>query len=145
MLDALLRVSDSQALTATAVSTDKVPLGAVTPRRRVGSGEPIGFMVSVEVAADFTTGDETYTFQAVSDEDPAIGSPAVLASRAILASALTAGSKHWIPIPPNTPEEQYLALNYVLAGTTPTLTVSAYLVPQSMFDAWMPYAKGYVS
>src|SRR5262245_13810866 len=74
-VDKLLLVSDAQALAATALATDKIDLGAYqTLRNRIGDGESMGFLVTVDVAADKVTGDETYQFDVVSDEDSAFGS-----------------------------------------------------------------------
>jgi hypothetical protein len=49
-LDAFLRVSNEQAFGAAAVSTDSIDLGLTTPGRQIGTGEPIGFAFSVDVA-----------------------------------------------------------------------------------------------
>ena len=58
-IDKLLKLSDAQALTATAVGTNVVDLEVA---RGVGNGEPMAVVFSVGVAADQTTGDEDYTF-----------------------------------------------------------------------------------
>lgn len=132
-VDDLLVVSDAQAVTATALSTDKIDLGAYqTLRNRIGDGEQMGFMVTVDVAADITTGDETYQFDILSDEDAAFGSPTVISSHVIPAAQLTAGSHHFLPIRSGQPRERYIALRYTVGGTTPTITVTAALMPASM-------------
>ena len=59
ILDSLLKFSDAQALTATADSTNVIDL---SNDRDIGIGEPMALVVTVGVAADFTTGDETYQF-----------------------------------------------------------------------------------
>lgn len=143
--DALLTVSDAQALTATAVSTNTIDLGAPTVARRVGSGEQIGFEVTVDVAADFTTGDETYSIQAISSAAAALSAPTVLSSVTLTAANRPAGSKIWVPVPKGTPIQRYIGLNYVLGGTTPTITVTASLMLGSMVEDQTTYAKGYVS
>jgi hypothetical protein len=145
-LDAYLRVSNAQALTATAVSTDKIDLGASTVRRQIGTGEPMGFGLAVGVAADFTTGDETYAFEVVSDEDAALGSPTVHARYTRTAAQLALGSLHFFPCPQDDLQlyERYLGLNYVLAGTTPTVTVTAWLTAHALFSiAARAYSKNY--
>jgi len=142
-LDALGLVSNAQALAASAVCTDKVDLGAVTPRRRIQDGEPVGFGLVVDVAADFTTGDETYQINVVTDEDAALGSPTVLSSTVLTAAQLVAGARFFLPFPVGVALERYVGLTYTLAGTTPTVTVTAWLTAQSTFDKLMIYAKGY--
>jgi hypothetical protein len=145
-LDELLKFSDSQALTATALSTNVVDIGAVD--RNIGQGEPLGVLVVVEVAADQTTGDEDYMFDVETASDAAITTARKLLGRRIFESGtptapaedadlLVAGFRFVIPIPPGglSEAERYLALRYTLAGTTPTVTVSAYLMPMSMIEA----------
>lgn len=133
-MDALLLVSDAQAVTATAVSTSSIDLSATDVQRQVGTGEPIGFGLTVDVAADHTTGNETYQVDLVSDSDPALGSPTVIASYVLLYSQLTAGAKFFFPLPMGFPAERYIGLQYTVGGTTPTVTVTAGLTLQSMFS-----------
>lgn len=133
-MDALLLVSDAQAVTATAVSTSSIDTSLTSVQRQVGTGEPIGFGLTVDVAADHTTGNETYQVDIVSDGDPALGSPTVIASYVLLFSQLTAGAKFFFPLPMGFPAERYIGLQYTVGGTTPTVTVTAALTLQSMFS-----------
>lgn len=139
ILDNLLKFSDAQALTATAVSTNVVDLSS---DRDIGIGEPMALVVSVGVAADFTTGDETYQVTLQTSTDEAFTSPiTVVASAAINGDELAAGAKVVLPI--GFDNKQYLRVNYTLAGTTPTATVDAFLQPLSMIDGSRDYANGY--
>lgn len=142
-LDALELLSDAQAITADAVSTNTKDFGDVTPKRNVGDGEPLVVCFAVDVAADFTTADETYEFQLIQSTAAALTSPDVLALRAILATALTAGSIHFIGIPPGSVTKRYFGANYNVGGTTPTITVTSWISPQSMIQRFQTYAKGY--
>lgn len=145
-IDTLGLVSDAQALTATAVCTDKVDTHAVTPIREIGTGNPLGFGISVDVAADFTTGDETYQFDIVSDTDAALGSPTVHASFVLTAAQLPLAKTWFLPLPPGMPTERFLGLRYTLGGTTPLLTVTAWLTTLSAFaQEPVSYAKGYTN
>lgn len=153
ILDGQLQFSDSQALTATALSTNIIDLSA---DRAIGTGEPMCIVFNVEVAADQTTGDEDYTFAVEVASDAGIttarqelgrrifesGTPTAPAQNADL---LVAGYKFVLPIPPTglSESERYIAVRYTLAGTTPTITVSAYLQPQSMISAEGVFAKNY--
>lgn len=142
--DALLLVSDAQAITATGYSTNTIDLGNPTVKRQIGTGEAIGFAITVDVAADATTGDETYEFQVVQSDNANLSSHDVIASRTITAANLALGKKHFIPIPPGTPTKRYIGVRAVLAGTTPSITFTAALQPQSMFSVEpVAYAKGY--
>lgn len=140
ILDKLLLLSDAQAITADAVSTNTYDTGAAG--NDVTEGEPLAVVITVDVAADFTTGNETYNFQVIQDDDEALGSPLVIASRAILASALTAGSRHVIPIPPGSKTLRYLGVNYDVDGTSPTITVTTAIAPLSMVGGFKAYADG---
>jgi len=154
LLDAQHQFSDSQALTATALSTNVIDLSA---DRSIGNGEPMCIVFNVEVAADQTTGDEDYTFDVEYASNAGITTGRKLIGRRIFESGtptapaedadlLVAGFKFVIPIPPAalSESEQYLGVRYTLAGTTPSITVSAYLMPQSMIEVGqVSFPKGY--
>lgn len=150
ILDQLGLLSDAQSLSATALSTNTVDLGNVTPKRQIGTGETIGVVITVDVAADFTTGDETYDFQLVQSAAEALTSPTVLArltfiaSGTMISSLLVQGYRMFLPLPHGMPIQRYLGMNYVLGGTTPTITVTACLVPERVVAVGpIHYAKGY--
>lgn len=138
-LDSQLQFSDAQALTATAVSTNVVDL---SEDRDIGKGEPMAVVVSVGVAADYTTTDETYQFAIQTDDNEGFSSPTVITqTAAINGDELTAGTLVVIPL--GYTNERYLRINNVLAGTTPSVTIDAYLQPMSMIDGVTDYASGY--
>lgn len=139
ILDALNALSNSQALTVTAASTDTIDLGV---ERQLGSGEPMAVMVTVGVAMGGTS--PTLQVNVQSDDNTGFSSAAVVAASASF-SSLPAGSKIVIPIPPNTNTERYLRLNYTLGGTSPTVTVSAHLIPLSHVESYRAYPWSYVS
>lgn len=138
ILDQQNQVSDAQALTATAVATNVIDLG-VAGNDPFG-GEPMGFAITVDVAADHTTGNETYEVDINCSASADLSTPTTIIKRVIDYSLLTAGSKHFIPLS-DTILLRYLGLNYVLGGTTPTITVTAELIPQAAFDYWKPLAS----
>lgn len=140
ILDAQLQVSDAQALTATAVSTNTID--NVNASNDPSLGEPLVLAVAVDVAADFTTADETYEIQLIQSANANLSSHDVLASMVVLASALTAGSKHYLSMPVGSVSKRYLGARYVLGGTTPSVTLTAFLQPQSMIEALKVYPDG---
>jgi len=154
ILDAQMQFSDSQALTTTGdVGTNVIDLGG---DRSIGTGEPMAVLFCVEVAADQTTGDEDYTFDVEYASAAAQNAGRQLIGRRVFESGtptapaqdadlLVAGYKFYIPIPPTvlSESERYLGVRYTLAGTTPTITVSAYLQPLSMCEAQVVYPNGY--
>jgi len=143
-LDALLTLSDAQALSATGVSTNTIDLGNPSVKNRVGSGTPMALVVTNDVAADFTTTDETYTVQLISSASANLSTPTVLDQVAITTAAQRAvGAQLVILIPKGQPIQRYLGVNYVLGGTTPTITVTAEIIPASMVQDQTIYQKGY--
>jgi hypothetical protein len=141
IIDAQCLLSDAQAVVADAVSTNNYDSGGAG--NDITEGEPLGIGITVDVAADHTTGDETYTFEAIEDDDAALGSPVILNSRTILAADLAVGSRHILPIPPGSKRLRYLGINYNVGGTTPTITVTAFIAPLSFLGGWKAHAKGY--
>lgn len=138
ILDAQLLFSDAQALTGTAASTNLIDLGV---DRDIGSGQPLAVCIDVDVAADTTSGNETYQFDLETDDNSGFSSAVVLARRIIDKASLTAGTK-WVMGLPND-NERYLRLNYTLGGTTPAITVTAYLIGREDIDKQANYASGF--
>lgn len=138
-LDAFGTLSDAQALTATAVSTNTVDFGVGTPQpRQMGQGEPLCVLFTVDVAADFTSTNETYQFELQTDDAVGFPSPVNLATRAILAATLVAGYTFVMDIPMEA-LEQHFRVNYTLGGTTPLLTITAQIQPRNMVSRFVPY------
>ncbi|MDD5199270.1 MAG: hypothetical protein PHC88_05650 [Terrimicrobiaceae bacterium] len=150
-IDANLLVCDAQAFTATAVSTSSVDFGNTTPKRQVGDGEGIGLMIQVDVAADNTTGDETYSFELIQSAAAALTTPTILAREAYIASGamistlLVVGFLIYLPMPMGYPIQRYVGFNLTAGGTTPTITLTAWLGPRTFASVKQAtYAKGYV-
>lgn len=142
-LDKQNQLSDSQAFAGagTVVSSNTIDSGSAG--NDISIGEPLVLAANVEVAADFTTTDETYELQIIQSANADLSSPDVLAKRAILASALSAGSLHYLGLPQGSKSKRYLGYQVVLGGTTPSVTLSAYLQPASMIQAVKNYANNY--
>ena len=134
MVDARLEFSSAQALTASADSTNVVDLTQTA--RQIGAGRPMFVHFNVTVAADFTSSDETYTFGVATGAATSLGT--VLSSRAIVAGTLVAGYNFTMAVP-TTGVLRYIGVEYVLAGTSPTITVDAYLSDQEAYS-WASYA-----
>lgn len=113
-------LSNAQALTATAATTNSYNTGSVYDSNR---GEPFGILYTVDVAADTSSGNETYAFGVETDNDSAFGSATTLTTLTVAGSALTAGAKVWVPAPLGV--EQYVRGRVTLGGTTPAITVTA--------------------
>lgn len=154
ILDSQLEFSDAQAVTVDAVGTNVLDLSL---DRSIGNGEPMGVLFTVDVAADQTTGDEDYAFdveyasnaaqstgrQRIGRREFESGTPGAPAQNADL---LVAGFQFVINIPPTklSESERYLGIRYDTTGTTPTITMTAHLMPLSMIDQdLISYADGF--
>ncbi|MCO1435445.1 hypothetical protein L0Z13_11285 [Burkholderia multivorans] len=136
IIDSLLEFSRAQALTATGASTNIIDLGS---DRDIGPGQPLWAVIAVQVAADNTTGDETYSIALQTDDNAAFSSPTTIATVAPAAAAMTAGARFVIGMP--FANERYLRLNYTLGGTTPSVTLNAFLTDQEP-ASWQAYPDG---
>tara|TARA_R110001599_G_scaffold171353_1_gene362433 strand:+ start:446323 stop:446745 length:423 start_codon:yes stop_codon:yes gene_type:complete len=123
IIDKQLQLCAAQAVTADAVSTNVIDLGVAG--RNLGAMGNLMIALSVDVAADFTTGDETYTFIARNSAAAALSSPKDVGSITIAAADLTAGSLHYIPVTKTL--LRYIGLYFDVGGTTPTGTFTAWL------------------
>ena len=153
-LDVQTQFSDAQAVTADAVGTNVIDL---LQDRAIGDGEDMAVYFQVDVAADQTTGDEDYTFDVEYASDAAQTTARKLIGRRVFESGtptspaedadlLVAGFIFEIPIPKTTTSEseRYLGVRYDVTGTTPTITVTAWLAPRSMGEVGKTsYPKGY--
>lgn len=154
VLDIHEALATSQAVTSSAVGENVKDL---LTDRSIGNGEPMCVLFNVEVAADQTTGDEDYTFDVEYASDAAQTTARKLIGRRVFESGtpdapaedadlLVAGFIFVIPIPPTTlsESERYLGIRFVTAGSSPTITVSAYLMPQKMVEVGqVSYPRGF--
>ena len=134
MLSAEQIFSDSQALTATAASTNIIDLGATgtvlgAPAalvRDIGPGKAVEFIVQLDVDSGGTS--PTLDVAVQVDTVSAFSSPTTVASSEQLAGG-SAGDRVQLncTLPEGT-NERYLRLNYTLSGTSPTYTVTAGIV-----------------
>lgn len=114
--DALLKLSAAQAVTATAVSTNTIPLGNA---RDLGPGEDIYANITVDEAAT-AAGAATVTFEVITSAAADLSSPTVVAATGAIAKAdLTVGRDPInISIPPHISQEKgqaYIGLRYTVA------------------------------
>ena len=137
ILDDLLQFSDSQALTATAVSTNIVDLGAV---RDIGTGESLYVVVNVEVAFTDAGSDSTITVALQGDSTTTI-TPDGTQDLFIIPALAAAGSVYIARLDPGAAPlaYRYLQLNYTATGGDLTTgTVSAHIAHN--IDKYVSYA-----
>ena len=111
ILDSLALFCDQQAVTSTAVSTDKMDLSSI---RHVGTGESMEVYILVEEAAT-AAGAATVDFQFVVDDNATLSSPAIaISSGAIAKATLVIGFEIRLRIP-TVDFERFCGMNFVVA------------------------------
>jgi len=133
--DILLRLADAMALTVDAPFTNILDLGEISPARQIGTGEPMVLVLQVGVAASHADNDETYQFILQQSDNEDLSSADDILVRTIVYTDLAANRIHYLPIPPGTPSKRYLGGYFNGGGTTPTVTVTAFIQPQSMVES----------
>ncbi len=132
IIDSRLEFSDAQAVTATAASTNIVDL---TQDRDIGPGSPMWVICQLDVAADAGNSDETYSVGLETDDNASFSSAAVI-STFTFTRGDAAGTRKVIGVPYG--NERYVRLNYTVGGTSPSMTVSAWLTDQEP-ESWVSY------
>lgn len=135
------QVANKQVVTATAVSQhgwDKQ-----SPTRDISIG---GCRMAIGVFVDVgNTGGGTITFEAIEATNIALttGVNVVGSTGAVAAADLFAGAVIEVPlIQGKMGKGQYLGLRMTVAGgTTPSTTISAYVMPQEEITKWKPFPK----
>lgn len=133
IMDALLLLSDAQAFSADAYTTNTVDLLAAN--RDIGTGQPLALMISIDVAADFTTADETYAFLFVQSANADLSSHDELSRGVWTAAQLIQGAIFALDIPVGTPNKRYIGGRFDGGGTTPTVTATIGIVPRAGIPA----------
>ena len=137
--DKLLRVSEDQAITTTAFSTDTIDLGTA---RDIGEGTALYMNFAVTTALANGT---SVKFEVVTSANANLSSPVVVGSSdAILTAALTVGKNVVVRINPDIAGKgkRYLGARYTVAGTFNAGKVTADVV-ETIGDGRKYYASGF--
>jgi len=137
--DKLLRVSEDQAITTTAFSTDTIDLGTA---RDIGEGTALYMNFAVTTALANGT---SVKFEVVTSANANLSSPTVVGSSdAILTAALTVGKNVVVRINPDIAGKgkRYLGARYTVSGTYNAGKVTADVV-ETIGDGQKYYASGF--
>ncbi len=112
-------LSDAQAITATAASTNVIDLGPIATGivRDIGKGTQTPLLIQVVEAFNNLT---SLTVALQVDDNEAFSSAKTVWSEVVVLASLTAG---FVAIPefiPRGTNERYMRLNYTVTGTAPT-------------------------
>lgn len=141
ILDSLLKVSAAQQVTADVVSTNTVDLGNVTPKRRIGAGEPMAYVMAI-TAVGTNTGSSK--IQAIMSAAAALTSPVIVGEVDLVTADLVAGKIVIVPVGDGPATLRYAGMNHDITGTV-DYTVDAYgPMPLALCSRIAEsYAKGY--
>ena len=137
--DSLLRVSEDQAVTSTAVSTNTVDLGSA---RDIGEGTALYMNFALTEA--FANG-TSVTFEVITSASANLGTPTVIgSSTAIATAALTLGKNVVVRLNPDIAGkgQRYLGARYTVAGTYNAGKVTADIV-ETIGDGQKYYTSGF--
>jgi hypothetical protein len=138
--DKFLRVSDAQAVTTTAVSTDKIDLSQA---RDIGQGEDLFMVFTVGTAF---AGGTSINFNVTVADDAALSTNATTIgmSGVIVTASLTAASQFVVRLNPQIASlgRRYLGATYTVVGTMSAGTVTADIVTDIQ-DGKKNYAGGF--
>ena len=137
--DSLLRVSEDQAVTSTAVSTNTVDLGVA---RDMGEGTPLYMNFALTEA--FANG-TSVTFEVITSASANLGTPTVIgSSAAIVTASLTLGKNIVVTLNPEIAGkgQRYLGARYTVVGTMNAGKVTADIV-ETIGDGQKFYASGF--
>lgn len=138
--DKLLRVSENQAVTTTAVSTDTIDLSQA---RDIGEGQDL--FMNFALTAAFAGGTST-NFEVIIADNAALSSnvQVIGASGAIATASLTLGANIAVRLNPQIASlgKRYLGARYTVSGTNTAGTVVADIV-MDIQDGKKSYASGF--
>lgn len=137
--DKFLRVSEDQAITADAASTNTIDLSVA---RDIGEGTPLYMVFTVTQAFNNLT---SALLEVVISDNADLSSPQILAMQNVLLAGLTLGAQFTVVIPPQVASlgKRYLGAYYDITGTAPSTGKITADIVTNIQDGKKPYASGF--
>ena len=137
--DAFLRVSDAQAITGDAASTNTIDLSVA---RDVGEGKQLFMVFTVTEAFNNAT---SVALQVITSAAANLGTPTVIAAQTVALAGLTAGAQFVVPLPPQVASlgQRYLGAYYDVTGTNPSTGKVTADIVETIQDGKKYYASGF--
>lgn len=139
IVDQFLRVSDAQAITADAASTNTIDLSVA---RDVGEGKQLFMVFTVTEAFNNLT---SLGLQIITSDAANLGTPTIRASQTVLLAGLTAGAQFVVALPPAVASlgQRYLGAYYDVTGTAPSTGKVTADIVETIQDGKKYYASGF--
>ena len=135
-VDAQLALAQGQVLTASGASNNAVDLGAFQ-NRNLADGEPLGLFFNLPAAP---AAGGTYTIALQGADDAAFTvNQTTIASVTLTSNDLVAGKKGIVGIPTLSTTQRYIRAYFTLGGTSPSITINAYIEPNHFVDRFRTY------
>jgi len=137
--DKLLRVSEAQAITGDAASTNTIDL---LTAQDIGEGKPLYAVFTVTEAFNNLT---SILFEVISSANADLSSPTILSMQSQLLAALTVGAQFVVVVPPQVASlgKRYLGAYYDVTGTNPSTGKVTCDFVETIQDGKKFYASGF--
>jgi hypothetical protein len=137
--DKLLRVSEDQAITADAASTNTIDLSVA---RDMGEGKPLYAVFTVTEAFNNAT---SVALQVITSAAADLGTPTVRATQTVLLAGLTLGAQYVLVLPPAIASlgQRYLGAYFDVTGTAPSTGKVTVDFVETIQDGKKFYASGF--
>ena len=139
IVDKFLRVSEDQAITADAASTNTIDLSQA---RDIGEGQSLFMVFTVTQAFNNLT---SALLEVVISDNADLSSPQILAMQSVLLAGLTVGAQFTVVIPPQVGSlgKRYLGAYYDITGTAPSTGKITADIVTNIQDGKKFYASGF--